>query len=576
MGKIRSSIFRFNQDDAGNIALMAALTAPMIVGVLALGVDYGALTLQKRQLQQSADLAAISAASALDAEQAVLQYFKLNGQKIGIRTGSGLLTEGGLLPKDADIEGAGLDGYAEITTGRYVADPDTPVERRFTPNAAPADAVKVAIFEKGRLYFASGFTTPPDLSAVGTAGAQKVAAFSVGSRAASLNDGLINSVLSTLFGSTIHLKVGDYQSLASADVSLLKTIDILATDLKLNVGTYRELVTTKITLSQFLSALARTSGLQPSVASTIQKLERAANTTTLNFPLEKIVNLGPFLDNMVGSSGNPKVTVSVFDLISATAIAANGRHQFEVDAGTNIPGLASTKLTIAIGELPVLTTSLAVGGVGTVVRTAQTRVALNTTVDGLKALAGLQVRLPLYVEMAPAEGKLVDIRCAAGGNNAVDVDVVPGVVEIAVGKVDTSAFSKFGSKSRVTKAAIVDSRLVKINGMSHVTVGNLAKTRLTFTQADINQATIKDVSTRDGWTSYIQSILKNFDLDINVLALSVGSPTAVQAALADTLSVAARPVDQVLYNVMLIFGVKVGEADVRVTDARCMQPALLQ
>ena len=49
---------RLFSDRSGNVAITAGLTAPLFVGILALGVDYGYLTLQKRQLQQTADLAA--------------------------------------------------------------------------------------------------------------------------------------------------------------------------------------------------------------------------------------------------------------------------------------------------------------------------------------------------------------------------------------------------------------------------------------------------------------------------------------------------------------------------------------
>lgn len=63
MQNISSLLPRFLKDRTGNIAISAGLTAPLFIGILALGVDYGYLTLQKRQLQQTADLAAISAAA---------------------------------------------------------------------------------------------------------------------------------------------------------------------------------------------------------------------------------------------------------------------------------------------------------------------------------------------------------------------------------------------------------------------------------------------------------------------------------------------------------------------------------
>jgi uncharacterized membrane protein len=58
--------------------------------------------------------------------------------------------------------------------------------------------------------------------------------------------------------------------------------------------------------------------------------------------------------------------------------------------------------------------------------------------------------------------------------------------------------------------------------------------------------------------------------------ITIGTPTLVQAALAETLSVATAPIDSLLYNTLMLLGIKVGEADVRVTDLRCMNPALVQ
>ena len=115
---ISSLLSRFAKDRRGNIAISAGLTAPLFIGILALGVDYGYLTLQKRQLQQTADLAAISAAAnAADPEKAVQQYFALNGMDLGVKTPNGLLTATGLEPFDPLNEFAKSNGYAEIVKG---------------------------------------------------------------------------------------------------------------------------------------------------------------------------------------------------------------------------------------------------------------------------------------------------------------------------------------------------------------------------------------------------------------------------------------------------------------------------
>lgn len=128
----------------------------------------------------------------------------------------------------------------------------------------------------------------------------------------------------------------------------------------------------------------------------------------------------------------------------------------------------------------------------------------------------------------------------------------------------------------MTKAAIVDSALLAVNGSALINATNMTKTKLTFTQLDIAQGKIKSVSTKDTVTTLVSSLLKNLDLDIRILFLNLGGLGVIQTALANTLSLVTAPVDTLLYNTLLVLGVKIGEADVRVTDVRCQQPALVQ
>ncbi|NTE86510.1 TadG family pilus assembly protein [Agrobacterium rubi] len=571
-----SNLKRLAKDRSGNVAIMAGITAPLMMGVLALGVDYGSLTLQKRQLQQTADLAAVSAASATDVNRAVFQYFQLNNKNLGVKTASGFLTETGTIPFDPETAFSSRDGYAEVVKGRYVPDPNVSIGERFVENATPTNAVKVNIVEQGRIYFAGTFTTAPKISAVGTAAGQKVAAFSVGSRVASLNGGLLNNLLGSLLGTTIALNLSDYQALVATDIDALKLVDSLATDLSLTTGTYRDVLQTEISYGKFLAALTKATGTRPTVTAALKTLEKALAKTTVTLRLEEILALGPVIDKQVGATENLRLNAGVFELINAAATVANAGRQVSVDAGLSVPGLAGTKITIAIGEPPLGTPSLAIGTPGSVVRTAQTRLMIDTKVDGLKALLGLSVRIPLYVEVANAESKVSDIRCSTGGTGTVDVAVVPGIAEISLGNVDTTGFNNFGRDPRVTKAAIVDSLVLKINAMAHVDSANVKPTTLTFQPADIAQGTVKNVSTKDVTTSLVKSLLKELDVDISLLVITIGSQPVVQTALAETLSVATAPIDSLLYNTLMLLGVKMGEADVRVTDARCSHPALVQ
>lgn len=302
MRTIPSLLPRFLKDKTGNIAISAGLTAPLFIGILALGVDYGYLTLQKRQLQQTADLAAISAAAnATDAEKAVQQYFALNGMDLGVKTDKGLLTAKGLQPFDPLNEFASSKGYAEVIKGHYEPDATVPVGKRFVDNALPTNAIKVNIVEQGQIFFASAFTKPPKVSAVGTASSQKIAAFSVGSRLASLDEGILNSLLGGLLGTTVSLKLMDYQALLAADVNALKIVEALAIDLNLTIGTYKDVLQAEISYGKFLDVLTKTTGLQLTVVNILNTLQKTVNKSNVKIKLEEILNLGPFSDKLIGT-----------------------------------------------------------------------------------------------------------------------------------------------------------------------------------------------------------------------------------------------------------------------------------
>lgn len=585
MRKITTTVRHLLQDKAGNIAISAALASPLLVVILALGVDFGHLTIQRREIQNAADLSAISAAADMtNAEKAVLNHFSLNNLKLGVKTPNGMLTENGLIPFNPDIDlNSGLNGYAVVTKGQYVPDPNLTAGQRFVAGNTAPNAIKVEILEKGQIFFAGSFATPPVLSATGTAATTRIASFSVASRLLSLDGGLLNGILGGLLGTTVSLNVMDYRALLDANINLLHVIEALSLDLNLTAGTYKDVLSTNITYGQFLNALTKVTGLQPTVTAALKTLEKSLNKTQLNLHLDQILNMGPLSDRLIGTGENLKITASIFELLSAAAVAANQKSQIALDLGVNVLGLASLKVNLAIGEPPIETPQLAVGEIGSIVRTAQTRLSVDLNVDGLSAIAGLKVRVPLYVNVAYAEARLADIRCTSAGQASVDIEVVPGVAEIALGSVDTTAFSNFGKTPRVTEVAVVDSGLLRIKGMALIDTGNQKKTKVTFAQQDITKATVKTVSSQDTATSLVQSLLKNLKLTITLLPdtflgqlLTIQTPTLILNALADTLAIITKPVDAILYNTLLVLGVRIGEADVRVTDARCMSPALVQ
>ncbi|SCB13221.1 pilus assembly protein TadG-related protein [Rhizobium multihospitium] len=567
------------RDRRGNVAVTTALVSPLILYCLGLGIDYGMMTLQQRRLQQLSDIGAISAASDIaNAQTALLNNLQSNGTTAAVASGSSYMTSNGLV-NAATANSGQYETVANLVLGTYTADTSIPLANRFSSTGtSPYDSVKVTLTQKAVMPFASAFATAPTLSATGTASSERLAAFSVGSRLASLNGGILNQLLGTLLGTQISLKVADYQSLVSANVNLLSFLNLLATDLKLTGVSYNQLLATDVTYDKLLGALGKSTNLSAGVVTLINNLGKTLGTTKLTVKLQDIVNLGPLGSNIVGTSPNLTATMNVLDLISATAMAANQQKQIALDLGAALPGVATAKLTLAIGEMSQQTPALAVGAPGTIVRTPQVRAALEVAVTGLSLIAGLKLRVPLYIELAPAEAKLASITCVGGSmpNAVVGIDAVPGVAEVDLGDVNTSAFVNFGSEPRVTPAAIIDSLLLKVIASAQVDIANMSPTRLNFQPSEISAGTIKTVSTSTVLTSTVSSLLKNATITIQLLILTIGTPSGVLSAVADTLSVVTAPLDQVLYGLLGLLGLGIGQADVSVTDARCTQPVLVQ
>ncbi|MBB4347610.1 MULTISPECIES: pilus assembly protein TadG-related protein [Rhizobiaceae] len=572
-------IKRWFGDRRGNVAITAALSLPIMISALALGVDYGYLTLQQRELQTTADLSAISAAANPSSpETGVVDYMALNNKNVAVLKNGQLLNKGAPVAFSLETVFDKFEAYAEVIAGKYQADSSVAVGTRFQSGVAPYDAVRVTVYQKGGLFFGGSLAKAPMLNASGTAAIDKMAAFSVGSRLASLNGGVVNALLGNLLGTTLSLSVMDYQSLASANVDLLKVFDQLAIKLNLTAGTYNDLLNTDISYGTLLNAIGQTTGVTPAVAATVKSLEKTLGTTKLTVKLKDIMDIGPLGSRLIGKSDGLAVQTDIFNVISATANAANGgTNQIDLDLGATIPGLGGLTLSVAIGEPPVGSKALGIGRTGSIVRTAQTRISLTTTVDGITGLLGIRIKVPLYLEVAHAEGRMASISCPSGSTGAtVNVEAVPGVLELSLGDVDKSAFANFGKDPRVTKTKMVATPALNLTALAYANATNVNATQLSFSPSDISSQKIKQASTKNTVSTLVDSLLKNLQLEVEILGLRVEVPSALLGGLADTLRLLTTPLDQVLYSVLSTIGVKVGEVDVRVGGASCRNPVLVQ
>ena len=540
----------FARDQRGNMAILFAFGFTVSALVSAVAVDAAALYHERRLLQAGLDLAAISAATDPSRAAEIAQS---------------VLVEARLLAP-ASTEGL------TVITGRYdpaIAD----IGLRFTPHAAPANAVAVRIERQGKLHFASHFAPVPVIEAGGLASVTPEVSFSLGSRLASLNGGLANAILSGLLGTSISLTLADYNALAAAQVNALTFLDSLALQMAVTAGTYDDLLAMEADAGLIAAALAELTTGQARTA--LQSIAGAGSGHSM--PLANFVSLDRWGGLPLGSGGAIGLSLSALEVMTAAAALADGDRQVSVNLGAGVPGLVSLTLDLVIGEPMQGSSWFAIGPTGTVVRTAQLRLRLRAQLLGGPVLLGAGVTLPLWLDLAHAEARVASATCPSPSapRGSATIEVLPGVAELGLGDWTNPAFYDFGSTPPQAAVRLVDVLLLRITGTAHVEIAQTTPVTLDFSSSEIAAGTLKTARTETAVSSLMGSLLADLDLAVSVLGIGLASPATIAQALRDLLTPLAPTLDLTIAGTLAVLGLGVGEADVRVYGVRCDQAVLV-
>ncbi|WP_162233402.1 pilus assembly protein TadG-related protein [Sphingomonas sp. Leaf38] len=555
--RILGSTRRLVRDGRGYVTILTAGAMTMLMGAAALGVDVGSLYVAKRQLQGVADAAALAAAAT---------------------SADPLVAARGAVRVNA-VPGTSV---ASLVRGRYTRDPSLDAGARFIPDAAggvaggasTANASQVVVAQTVPLFFGRLITGRPTMRVTATALAARIdmAAFSLGTRLAALQGGLPNALLSGLAGTNLNVSVMDYTALAGADVDALAFASALRTTLDLDAATFGETLNTTTTLPKAVEALA--------AATTDQTAASALRAIALKLPptsiqLSKLIDLGPLAGQRTVDPAN------VFEFDSYAGLReilqlANGQRTVAFGTGVSVPGLVSTQLSLASGQRTVQSPWLAVAkDNAVVVRTAQTRLYVDTQIGGLATFGLASLRLPIFVELASASASLSRIACTRSpATGTVSLDVTPSVGNVTIADVATARLNDFTTPITTQRATIAHALLVDVSGYADVKLGGVAAQPLTFSADDIAQNRVRSVSTNDLAQGLASSLIRSMDLRIGVLGLGL-NVSAITAAVGSALSVAAPALDGLLDQVTGLLGVRVGQADVQVNGLRCGRAVLV-
>ncbi len=537
------------RDRRGAVTIIAAGSLIALLVATALAVDMGSIYLNSRRLQGVADAAALAAAETpASAAGAAQQTIAANG-----------------------LSGASVSA---LTQGSYSGDASVTPAARYVAGAAPQNAAQVTLGQDVPLFFARAFVghSSTHIAAKATAVRIDYAAFSIGSRLAAVQGGLPNALLSALAGTNLNVSVMDYNALVQSNVDVLRFSDALRTRLQLSGASFGETLNAAATLPQVIGALADVTGDAAAAASLRAIAIKVAPTTVR---LSDLIDLGPYASQ---DHADPSATIKIdgYSMVREMLQLANGQRQVALNLGLALPGVTSTTLTLAIGQRPSHSPWLAVTQAGdTIVRTAQARLYLDSSVGGVATLGIASLRLPILIELAEAQAKLAAISCAGGPANAsVTLQAQPAVGSIAIADIDTSTLANFTVPVTENRAVLAHALLLDVTAKAHVALGGVTWQQVGFSSADIAAGTVRTVSTGDIVQGVASSLMSNMDLRVTALGLGVNATVAAQL-VGTVLTPLSPTLDGLVDQVTQLLGVHVGQADLRVDGVRCGKPTLV-
>ncbi len=571
------------RDEDGAVAIIVALILVVIFGFAALALDVGSAYNERRHLQTTADLAAISAAQNIPTAQVVATSTVQQNHDT------------------ADVE--------SITFGHFVGDGDLSPSQRIQPRSqtsSDTNAVTVDLSSTTKTPFFGVALGQNEVSVqtTATAAVQQLTSFSLGSRVARFDPVLLNALLMSATGSSVNLTALDWQGLAGVNLTLASFLDALATQANINLDGYDDLANATVTTPQLVRALATVVGAQGSVGLQSRLVQVASSALSTQVPLSAIISLEDDVTDLVLADVLDRTEIDAFGLLKAVVDTGNeGKIINLPNLNLNIPGLTQLEGRIAVGEAKQNSGLVSVGQTGATVSTAQVRIFLRLTISPTllgnlgTGVSVLSVRVPVYIEIAGASATLLSQNCKAEGtpqaratfSTALNSSGTPGgsVVRAFIGNFPGPDGGLTGAwPTQADFAPIVDIRinilfvisipLVTIEGRAAVAVGQPALSQISFPgTASLPASRLYGSKNLVG--TAVGSLLGNLTLRTSPASLVggllgpvLGLLTNVQQTLRPVLNTVVTPIlDSVVDGLLDTLGLTLGEAELTLLEQRC-------
>jgi uncharacterized membrane protein len=433
----------------GAIAVLAVIW--LSIAIVALGViDIGNVYFVRRQLQRTADLAAMAAVQVLS-------------------TPGACATATTAAQQNAASNGFTANGTSTVlstTCGRW----DTSSSTYFATTGNPFNAVQVQTSQVVPYFFLGPART---VTATSTALASNIDALSLSTGIATINtqqSALLNAILGGLLNTSVSLSVGDMQSLATAHVSLQNLMVALGA-------------------ANMQGLLATTVSYQTLMVAMVNALQAGGDTVNAAILQTLAVAIPGGQNITVGDGGqsapgllalglaNPNAattaTINAFDaLLVAAQIAQRSpdgslENAPVINVAASVAGLANISLQIlnppalAVGDGGTTTVN-GVTNFRTIARTAA--VSLNLSLAplpplylGIATISVLSTPVVLTLAVAPGTATLNPVDCeSTKAATQATIEVTPGIASVCVGanasctgSVNVASVSLQGSASLV-------------------------------------------------------------------------------------------------------------------------------
>lgn len=364
----------------GSIIINTAIALSLVVITL-LGTQIGYLMLMKRELQKTADLAALSGA------QSLLPLSCVDATTAAVANAAQNMPP--MLPPlaAADVECGNWDPQTREAPQHFGA-----------PNAGQFfNAVRVRLSRTPALLLPNLSGGQPYTITVQALAAQRQPLASLNIRSTLLSvdtkqSALLNAVFGGLLGGSLSLQAAGWQGLLNTNIQLLSFLDQLKLDLNISAANYDQILNTDVNAGVLLQSM-------------ITVMERGGSTAAVTVQalrdLLVSVQASPFtlkLSDLLGiASGTDAAGLStelqLFQIVQGMIQVANGKNGLAATVPITLPGIAgvTTKLQVieppqisAVGNPALINASLGVNDPNKIyVRTAQVRLLMSVNLSGV-------------------------------------------------------------------------------------------------------------------------------------------------------------------------------------------------